>query len=538
MKHILPLLALTILAGCGEDTGLSTISSNGGGNGSETTNGFAILVVNSDWAPVSNVSLRIRPSDSLAGEWGDSLRAGLRTRIDTTSNSIGPLHIGGLAKGNYAVEVRSGNQRSLTHQDALSASALSDTVKLQQASTPQFQDARLAGCKLLLYGFDATATANPVGAVQWDTLPVGTYSFRAMKAGTTAGEGVFKAESGTSAHLISYTPNSDNSVYPHGAAVVLDAAVSGANVGTDLVGMPIPLSLSDKSIDFSTATPNGLRFLSTSGAPLPYNVESWNSAENQAYLWLRVDTLKAGTSQTLQMYWGSQKAGTQGTVFDSSNGWWGVWHLRQSLKDASSYGIDAQGTPAGIIGWHTAGSDSLVLRSLPSSTNSGFTISLWILPDTNQRPGAPIIRQVSSSSNSHPFSIRMGPYSTWIEAHYPDSDSNQVTRFPTVASPGEWLHIAVTYDATKQELRLYLNGQQWGDVASVHAQGLKMDGHLLVGGLDTATSSGLISDRLGFKGLVKEVRVSRTTRSAAWISAEYNFQRETYHSPIQITRLH
>lgn len=537
MKRIHSLLLLALLAGCGEDTGLSTIASSGGGNGSETTNGFAILVVSSNWAPVSNVSLRIRPSDSVAGTWGDSLRTGLRTRLDTTSDSVGPLHIEGLAKGNYAVEIRSGDQRSLTHQGAQSASASSDTVKLQQASTPQFQSANLSGCKLLLYGFDATATANSVGFVQWDTLPVGIYSFRAVKSGKTVGEGVFKAESGTSAHLISYIPTSDSFVYRHALALTLDAAASGANVGADLLGMPIPLPLSDKNIDFSTATSNGLYFLSASGTSLTYNVESWNSAESQANLWLRVDTLKAGTAQTLQMYWGGQKSGTQGTVFDSSNGWWGVWHLRQSLKDASSYKTDAQGTPAGIVGWHTDGTDSLVLRSLPPSTDSGFTLSLWILPDTNQRPSAPIIRQISSSSKTQPFSIRMGPYSTWIEAHYPDSDSNQVTRFPTVASPGEWLHIAVTYDGAKEELRLYLNGQQWGDVASVHAQGLKMDGHLLVGGLDSATSSGLISDRLGFKGLVKEVRISRTVRSAAWISAEYIFQRETYHSPIQISRL-
>jgi hypothetical protein len=512
-----------------------------GGNGSETTNGFSFLVVNSDWTPASKVRLRIRPSNLLSENWGDSLRTGLRTRLDTAYDSSGPFHISALAQGNYAVEIRSGSQRSLTHQDALSISSLSDTIKLQQASTPWFQDVRLAGCKLQLFGFEGSATADAKGAVQWDTLPVGIYAFRATKNKDIVGEGTFQASIGSSSQLLTFVPYKllDTSAHQHALAILLDASASGANVNANLQGMPIPLQLSKKNFEFAATAPNALRFVSASGLPLPYSVESWDSSNGQANLWLRIDTLKANVSQILQMYWGNRKSGDEpsGTAFDSSNGWWGVWHLRQNLKDASSYGADARGTAAGVIGWHTDGTDSLMLRSLPTAADAGFTISLWILPDTNQRSGAPIIRQVSNSNGSLPFSIRMGPYPTWIEAHYPDSQKDQVTRFPTVAPQGEWLQIAVTYDALKEELRLYLNGQQWGDAASVQAHGLKMDGYLLVGGLDTATSSGSLADRLGFKGLVKEIRVSRTVRSASWISAEYSFQRETYRSPLQIQRL-
>jgi Concanavalin A-like lectin/glucanases superfamily/Domain of unknown function (DUF2341) len=516
-------LAGLLLAGCAQQDGEATIVSQGpvqGGNGSETTNGFTLLVVNLDGTPATSVQVKVRPSDSMAGSWGDSLSGKLRTRLDTISDQDGHVSVIGLVRGNYTVELRQGDARTLAHQTALPELPYGGKVSLSQAGTPRLQDIRLAGCTLNLFGLDRSATADNTGYLQFDSLPVGTYSFRAWKNGKRAGDGTFLAKTGTSATLLSFElagSANDPTGFKYASALSINASVGYGNILASFKDFAIPLSLDRDNFEFTGATSNALKFVSPRGTTLPYEVESWDTTTRTAKIWLRLDSILGLTdNQMIQMYWGGAAQPSKGSAFDTATNWWGVWHLRQSLKDATPYLRTATGTAAGVEGWYSNGKNVLTLPGLPPNADSGFTVSLWILPDTAQRAGAPILRQISTDAS--PFELRMGPFSTWIETHYPNGQTKD-NQFPTTSAQGEWLFISVTYDSKKDVMKLFLNGQQVGDPATnLNASNVKMSGSLLLGGADSVG--------IGFKGLVKEVRLSRSPRSAEWINAEYNFQTE------------
>jgi hypothetical protein len=519
-----------LLSGCGQDSAGPVAA---GGNGSETTNGFSLRVINQDGTAASDVAVHIRLSDSLAGNWGDSLIGTLRTRLDTVSDPTGLVSVDGLVSGNFTVSLVEGISRSLSHQTAGPGLPYGGTVQLGQASYPRLVDTRIAGCTLDLFGVNVQATADSTGDVQFDSLPVGTYTFRAWKGKTRIGDGTMLVQTGTTASLLNfafYGAPGDPTAYAHADAISIDASVAGANVAGTLYGFPVPLALDNTNFDFSGSSPSGIMLIGPAGTVLPYSVESWDSVAGQALLWFRMDSLLAlHSQQNLQLYWKGPQVSSSEPVFDTANGWWGVWHLDQSLQDATPRKQAATGSAAGVDGWTSNGTNTLTFPSLPESSDSGFTLSLWLLPDTSQRAGAPIVRQYTAGNGSVTFALRMGPFSTWIEVDYPDGTTTK-NNFPTVSAQGDWLCIAVTYDRIADEMLLYLDGQQWGEpTTNLGGPGKGTAGALVLGGADSAG--------VGFTGLVKDVRMSSKPRSAAWLNAEYAFEKVTVNSPISIQRL-
>lgn len=84
---------------------------------------------------------------------------------------------------------------------------------------------------------------------------------------------------------------------------------------------------------------------------------------------------------------------------------------------------------------------------------------------------------------------------------------------PTARSYGVWYHVAMTYDGTTQ--RLYVNGAEVGTAAATGST-TASNGVLYIGnrnGDDRAASA-----------VIDEVVYSKTTRSANWISLDYNTQ--------------
>src|SRR5690606_32079229 len=72
--------------------------------------------------------------------------------------------------------------------------------------------------------------------------------------------------------------------------------------------------------------------------PLPYQIESWSSGA--AAIWVKVDTIKGNNStQKIRMHWGNGSAAAESNgaaVFDTANGFRGVWHLHDSTTTGSA----------------------------------------------------------------------------------------------------------------------------------------------------------------------------------------------------------
>ena len=90
--------------------------------------------------------------------------------------------------------------------------------------------------------------------------------------------------------------------------------------------------------DFSQAKADGedIRFSTSSGAPLAYQIEEWDAAQGTASIWVRLPTIKGNARQEIRLHWGKADAASEsnGTaVFNESNGYLSVWHMNDPVKD-------------------------------------------------------------------------------------------------------------------------------------------------------------------------------------------------------------
>ncbi|MBN1307446.1 MAG: DUF2341 domain-containing protein, partial [Chitinispirillaceae bacterium] len=146
--------------------------------------------------------------------------------------------------------------------------------------------------------------------------------------------------------------------WQHEARVTLNTTSTGANMGETVYDFPALIRLTGAEIDFSHARPEGedLRFVRSDNSLIPFEIEYWDSATATAVVWVRIDTVRGNSSvQNVRMFWGNQsakKSSRPALVFDTAQGFQGVWHLGESgpndKRDATANGF--MGTPVELTG--------------------------------------------------------------------------------------------------------------------------------------------------------------------------------------------
>ncbi len=116
---------------------------------------------------------------------------------------------------------------------------------------------------------------------------------------------------------------------PEGAGLPATASVEG---------FPLLVRLNKEWFDFTQAKANGedIRFSTSTGVPLAYQIEDWDTVNGTASIWVRVPQIKGNERQELRMHWGKTDAASEsdgGAVFNESNGYLSVWHMNGPVKD-------------------------------------------------------------------------------------------------------------------------------------------------------------------------------------------------------------
>jgi hypothetical protein len=125
--------------------------------------------------------------------------------------------------------------------------------------------------------------------------------------------------------------------------ITLDTTPSGAAVAGDVKAYPLALHLDANNFDFKQAAADGrdLRFARPDGTPLSCAIESWDVASRSAAVWVKLDVKGNDAAQSFVLYWGNDKAEAHcesSTVFDTKDGFVGVWHLsEEGNTDADGY---------------------------------------------------------------------------------------------------------------------------------------------------------------------------------------------------------
>ena len=294
----------------------------------------------------------------------------------------------------------------------------------------------------------------------------------------------------------------------------------GANLpaGTSIEGFPVLVRLSKEWFDFSKAKANGddVRFATSTGEPLAYQIEEWDAAKGTASIWVRVPKIEGNAKQMIRVLWGKASAASESSgraVFNESNGYLSVWHLGDTVTDEvgtlESKDVGTTVT-AGMVGQarHFAGKQGIFCGDKIANYPAGeaaHTTSAWLRAENVNGAFIGWGNEGGGRGSKVRMQFRSPPH---INVDCDFSNVEGKSRLPL----GEWIHVVHTYGDGPR--RIYINGQVDGEATT--KLDIKTPARLWLGGW---------YNTYDFIGDLDEVRISKVARSADWVRLEYENQK-------------
>jgi hypothetical protein len=340
--------------------------------------------------------------------------------------------------------------------------------------------------------------------------------------------------------------------------LILTTAASGAAVSGNVVDFPVLVRLNAGNFNFSQANADGndLRFAKANGTPLPYEIERWDASQSSAEIWVKVDTVFGNdSSQYINMYWGAstgsatQSLSNSAAVFDTSNGFGGVWHMEQAsnhlIADATTNHYDgtlsdtapipAQGT-IGMAYEFDGIANSISMKGTASSAlnfpqDGYYTLSAWVYADTLDYAPAPDSVYANDmtiiSKDNCQYNLKTRTTS-WTFGEFHDYSGWQATFTP--ATQRAWKYVVGVKQGTKQYL--YVDGKCMVDSVSSFApknEPRTTISDVTIGKMPGKRWASLTTDGPGcfFKGKVDEVRIMNRALNADYIKLCFMNQKGT-----------
>jgi hypothetical protein len=327
----------------------------------------------------------------------------------------------------------------------------------------------------------------------------------------------------------------------------LDTTPAGANITGDVAKYPVAVMLTATNFDFTQANAKGadIRFATMEGAALPHAIEFWDATAKLAAIWVKVD-VKGNSATNIKMTWGDSAAADASdshAVFDTKDGFVGVWHLSEAAgttagayKDATANAADATGiameadsTAAGRVGKAT----SLVHAKkqyiqIDGDKNKLFdiydkmTYSIWV-----QQKSHTVEYQCMFSKGEGGFRIHFYGAADWgenkgkhISEICVEAAGDLCAVNPgggTDVAPNKWLHLVGVHDHPK--MSYYVNGVLEKSLSDNGAWKSDATKPVQIG----ANSS---SQTRSFDGLLDEARIMGVPKDLNWVKLEFESQKE------------
>ena len=314
--------------------------------------------------------------------------------------------------------------------------------------------------------------------------------------------------------------------WPQTGSFYILTTPEGANLPASAVEKDFPLlvRLQKDFFDFSQAGADGadVRFSTSAGEPLAYQIEEWDTARGAASIWVRVPVITGNAKQEIKMHWGKSDAPSQSSgaaVFNESNGYLSVWHMKGPVKDevGTLESKDVGTTPTdGLIGpaRHLAGNQGIAggekIANYPTGSSPHSTEAWFRAEKSNGR----VLAWGNEHSQGKVVMHFQSPPHVKMECYFSGADVSSTNRMPM----NEWIHVFHTYQ--KGDSRIYVNGVLEGWSTNPGAPlAIKSPARLWIGGW---------YHNYDFVGDVDEVRVSKIARSADWVRLQYENQKPVH----------
>ncbi|MDF9393365.1 MULTISPECIES: DUF2341 domain-containing protein [Methylococcus] len=309
--------------------------------------------------------------------------------------------------------------------------------------------------------------------------------------------------------------------------ISVDASITGADTRDLVVDFPLLIRLHTGNFSYFGELAEGgkdLRFMADDKTPLKFHLEKLDPVNEMALIWVKVPRIPGQSAdESFWMYYGNEEAQ------DGSDAK-GTYDVNQALvfhfdekdpvpRDATAYGNDAARSaalpePAGWIGaaarfTGTGGIEINPSPSLQLDPAKGWTFSSWLKLEPGANEGY-VFRAAEGEASAIELLVRGGA----LTARYLAAGKVVETAPVAITTPDRWQHVALVLRPDK--LELYLNGDPAAQAAAVPSA---MNPSITLG--SAATGGFLI-------GLLDEVQIANTARSAEWIKLSARSQSQDF----------
>ncbi len=520
-------------------------TTNLAGATTETTNGLTGCIRNSDNTPASYSVVKLLPIDY------NPVYDNSGYQCDTT-DSNGVYSFRGVDTGRYSVIAR--NVKNLTsclvrnidiNQDTIQKAPEGTLKKSGTLSATFSSENAVANGYVYIPGTDVYSITGSESTVYLSDIPCGEYEevIVVFKNGSAniARDPVVIDAGGT--YTVSFP------LWKYSTDFLLNTTASGADVTSNVYDFPVLIRLNGNTFDFSDAQPDGsdIVFSNARNMMLPHAIERWDAVRKVAEIWITIDTVYGNNqTQSITMYWGNPSVKSQQSipVFDTVNGFQGVWHLGDSLNsklaDATDNGYNGLSPDSasvkideGVIGLcrYFDGNDYITMPSTAQSRLSfdeggTYTVSAWVRLDTSDNASHCIV-----SKGFEQYFLRSTYISTNVTSTIPlweyveFSETNKWQALNAAASDKTWSLITGVRQGTEQ--KLYCNGVLVDSSVDIwkNAVSRNTTNDLYIGRFATPVLLPLIEGHCYFKGSIDEVRILSKAQTPDWIRLCYMNQR-------------
>ncbi len=311
--------------------------------------------------------------------------------------------------------------------------------------------------------------------------------------------------------------------WKHSGSMWLITTPEGAELSADakVEQFPVLVRLHRDFFDFAQAKRNGddLRFSSTTGERLAFQIEEWDAAKGVASVWVRMPLITGNSRQEIKVHWGNANASSESdgkAVFNASNGYVSVWHMNDPVHDDTGTLTSTDtGTASttGVIGAarHFPGGKGLFggdkIPDYPTGSNPHST-EVWFRPE---RPNTTLIAWGNEQGQGKVVMQYRSPPHIQMDCYFSGGNVGGASRVPV----GDWTHVVHTY--REGEARLYVNGVLDGtNIKQGGPLNIRTPARLFIGGW---------YNNYDFVGDLDEVRVSNVVRSPEWVKLQYENQK-------------
>jgi len=278
---------------------------------------------------------------------------------------------------------------------------------------------------------------------------------------------------------------------------------------------------------------SAVRFVDSDGTLLDYEVED-DRGGDQVVTWVRIPQIDASSDEDfIWVYWDNPDV-SEVDVPEAvwSDSYDAVWHLSSALSDSTGNGwdlMDVGSTDA--IGFHGRGRalDSATMAYLQTAADTSgiggpsVTLSAWAFRTVGSAGYQAVVTRPSDARRSgnefYLGYLRDAPIGLYTSVTEPESAEAAMASELMV-----WDHLVTTYDGST--IRIYLDGAEVGNAP--FAGPLEEGAFRIFIGADSNSSGAPDVDF--FDGVIDEVRIENTVRSAAWIDALHQDALRTLYS--------